>query len=939
MKTQPSATVGNAHPQDGSTGQNPEAEILRLVSVEKCKQAVELAKEHHKRMATADSQRLLVQTYVARIQQFQSKGMAQEAQTLLTLVQQRFPAEQHQLEGMEILAAAASGRMDDLLRPLASEQISPEKKALIESAIARRVTDLAALAASEALPAGHPLRIGAEAVRRAFAAVTSGPVTDADIALPEISHRSPLAAWKMAVRAIAAFYRQDDAACRRFVDAIPVDSAVAPVAMSVAGMVDGKRPATGIAAVLHDRVMVDDRPLRSALQKVDSLLGSFDLSRLMSAIRDSLRLFAASRPELLEKLRQHISVACVVNEVPVDEVVRVLGSTLKNAYFWRMFARGSYCRVPEAISALYWHRFLCHAIAQGMFSETSAEAAAVWLRIADTVSPLTLRELGRDRERAGRMDVIRTFYDKQPAEIARLRPQSDKALADLVLQPGEGFRQAAKIQPDAETFSKWWAWAQSIDLPDKLKEEIALQWQRSRSKDVQPLVILSSLAESRDAFSLALKRLGEAEAIDPLNQQVRQARVRLTLSITWRHFADRKAHLVEKDLADLALLPSMGEGDRAAVLECLRGAWHALRGDAAAEAVSYQAVVKQMGVVAAEPIFNSIKVMAKQAEIRDLVLPATADTAPLEIALAQARIVRLANDLNLRLLRPGTWSDSAIDVLRQRPCPLSNADVLILGKGGIAQSEMELAYQASAAGLERAAAPAIIAQFLLLRARSLNKPWHQPRATQCLRAALELAKQTHDEELMREVFAAVDRDSFTRRIIASSRSGQGMSSDVLQAALDNEKKAGELPRNQQDVESFLARGLEDDVDMSGPFGGFGERDDKWDDDNDDYSYDDDEDDDGYELDGGPFDTLDEPDSLTPRQRAAIGGIMDEVGMEELARNPMLMLDVLAKAMGRKLSPIEMQTLLEQISSTTGDNHAPAAHSGGQSKRRKKRRRR
>ena len=45
---------------------------------------------------------------------------------------------------------------------------------------------------------------------------------------------------------------------------------------------------------------------------------------------------------------------------------------------------------------------------------------------------------------------------------------------------------------------------------------------------------------------------------------MRQAHVRLTLSIAWRHFADRKPHLVEKDLAELAAMPGMAEGDRAA---------------------------------------------------------------------------------------------------------------------------------------------------------------------------------------------------------------------------------------------------------------------------------------------------------------------------------------------------------------------------------------
>ena len=89
-------------PEDAGAIPGVEGEIRRLLVAGKCKQAVELAKELHKRSNTPDSQRLLVQAYLARIEQFQNKGMADEAQTLLTLVQQRFPSERQQMVAMEV---------------------------------------------------------------------------------------------------------------------------------------------------------------------------------------------------------------------------------------------------------------------------------------------------------------------------------------------------------------------------------------------------------------------------------------------------------------------------------------------------------------------------------------------------------------------------------------------------------------------------------------------------------------------------------------------------------------------------------------------------------------------------------------------------------------------------------------------------------------------
>ena len=82
------------------------------------------------------------------------------------------------------------------------------------------------LAQSKAICADHPLKTGAQAVAETFAKVTSCSVQDAEIALPEISRRSPLAPWKMLIRALACFYQQNDEKCRKYLQA--VDPASAP---------------------------------------------------------------------------------------------------------------------------------------------------------------------------------------------------------------------------------------------------------------------------------------------------------------------------------------------------------------------------------------------------------------------------------------------------------------------------------------------------------------------------------------------------------------------------------------------------------------------------------------------------------------------------------------------------------------------------------------
>ena len=345
------------------------------------------------------------------------------------------------------------------------------------------------------------------------------------------------------------------------IDAIPDDAAIAPIKAVLRNLVDGHKPAGGIAAVLYGRVIADDQALLAALRNVEQAYEFYDLGRLLADIRTAMRLMRQIRPELVERLRQRISDRvsdgrgatgrCQVGHRDHEKrrlLLAVIGAGDRRQ--WSASVGGS---ILGAVCSPCGPRKDVCRIQRG-----SRHGMAAHCRSS---GELVVACSGGGEDSAIEMRIISGYYLNQPAEIMALKPASDQAVADAVLEPGRAYRQAAMIQPDAETFQKWWAWAQRVDLPVKQKEDIAKQWQRSRPRDVLPLVILSSLAESR-ALSLAIKRLGEAETIDSLNQQVRQARVRLTMSITWRHFADGKAHLVEKDLAELEALPGMGEGDR-----------------------------------------------------------------------------------------------------------------------------------------------------------------------------------------------------------------------------------------------------------------------------------------------------------------------------------------------------------------------------------------
>jgi hypothetical protein len=776
-------------------------EVERLIAAGKCKQAVELAKDEHKRRHTAESERLLVDAYLSRIEQFQNKGAVEDSETLLNLVRERFPSHRERLAQLGIRSAAIAGKVDDLVAPLAKAELPMEQRTAIESAIRQQLLDLPGLANCRSLPAEHPLKLAAAAVWRAFGAATAGPVADEQIALLEVSRRSPLAGWKMLVRAIAAFHRNDDDACRQAMEAIPEDAVARRLVPVLTAMIEGKPTGGGMAGALQARVGGDDRPLKEALQSLEDAIQYTDLSALKRSIRQSVQACSISWPELYERLRQHISVRCAMAEVPVEEVLKVLGSALKSAYFWHLYARGMEKCGANIVAAMYWERFLRHAEQERIIEPGSMESATVYLHAAGLLSCSSQEELQAARTKLSGRSVLRSYYEGQPSEIAALAPKTDREVAQKALDPGWLFARAAEIHADAETFKQWWAWVLKARLSDRSKEEVAQLWRQKRPGDPQPLLVLSSLAEERSALKLAMKYLAEAEAIDALNPLVRKARVRLTLATTWRHFNDKKPHLVERDLAELEAMPAMVEGDHGALLRALRAAWHALRQEKAAAQQACDALVARMGPLAAGSVLNCVGKRTGLARSPDW--PAIVGTAlpdPRAVAEAEARTIRLADDLNLRIERPVIWDRMIHEVLRQSPCPLSYADLLAIGRAALHSDELGPAYLASAAGLATAGGP-LVAWFLLLRSQSLP-PWADRRASQCLRAAMQLAQQAHDAELLSAVSGAIDEHPRTRRAMAGAGS-RGLGEQLLAEILKNEREARTFPRNAREAERHV----------------------------------------------------------------------------------------------------------------------------------------
>jgi hypothetical protein len=820
-------------------------EVTRLLGAGKAKQAVELAKDEHKRRNTAESEQLLVTAYLARIEQFQSKGAVEDAQTLIKLVSDRFPHQKHRLAAASIKTAAAGGKIDDLVAPLARPDLPREHIDVIESAIRQQVVDIAALAATPVLPATHPLKIAANALLTAFNAVTSGPVTDDQIALREISHKSPLAPWKMLIRAIAALYGNSDIDCSRAMDAIPPDSAARRLVPAMQIILGTAEPHGGAAGALAAKVGRDDTLFREALADIEHALDRQDVLSLNDGIRRAVAACSTSHPELVDGMRQRIFARCMVTGAPISSVLKVLGHQTMDAQFWRLCAR-AYEGGNPGDAAMYWERFVCHARAQGLIPQRGLEVAAVYAHAAALLTRMASDELSDLRREVERSRWATNFYREQTPEIKVLCPPNDRHVAEHALNPHWLFEQATNIDPDPDVFDQWWQWAESTGLDDDHKEHIAFLWQNALADDPRPRLRLCLIYEARNALQKAMRELTEAEAIDALNPQVRQTRLRLTLAIAWRHFKDARPHLVEKDIAELEALPAMSEGDRPALILAMKSALHAQRGEKEAAQQAADAVVARVGPLLAKLI---VDVVAEAGRLSpgnaSPMLAAVVLPEPRAIMEASARSIRLSNDLNVRVFRPAAWDPIIDHALRHTPGILAPADLLLVGRSAACNKRPEQAYLASAAGLANASGP-MAARFLLLRASSLPF-WAHRRVTQCLRTAMALAQQSHDPDLMRDVSAAIDRHPATRRTI-SMRGATPLTADLVREVLAAERKATAYPKDQYECDQPVVATVSDvpfagpqffiDDDEDGPLG-----------EDDQYGYDEDDDeDDEYDPD-------------------------------------------------------------------------------------------
>ncbi len=726
-----------------TTPSGNETSIRQLIANGKSKTALDGAKDFHRRQNNAASEALLIDAYIARIQALSAQNLAVEAKSLIATVRDRFPAARERLDALTAAASARGGQFDELLAPLNDPQITTERRAAIDLLIQNQVTDLAALAACTVLPADHSLRKAAAAIDAAFGVVTSGPVSDEQIAMAEVSHRSPLAPWKLLIRAIACFYRDQDEKCEEYLSAVRPESVPGRLVKALRAAISGERRTGDLKpaeAVLVSRTTAGLDKVRGALAQLDqAFIHEEAPGPVFNAVRNAVRECRQGAPDLLPALRQAVAVNAVLgNYNPERMFVALEGAPRRDAGFFREIARALE-HTGDSLDLLkaceYWDMFREEALIERWFSENGPEDAALYLHMAGVLGRLDPRHLAELRRSTGK--------GKPPAYF---------------VVPGELYARAAAIDPHRETYALWMAWARRDSGGEG--ERVARIWNQALPSDIEPLLYLMAEAEKRNAFPTALSYLDKAEKIDGVNPTVRTARLRLLAAAALGHLKKKKPHLALRRLAEMTLLPQSRQGDRPAFLavmdsliryasgdklggeEALREAGRLLDDDFAARILF---VGCAMGTKLPYPVFLPLrKDLTKEQATR---LPAS-----------MAQVIALARDMGIteRLQSPVSYFDEIAAQFSRAAGSLDIEQIRALGEMGMTTGHPRLAWEASAAGLSRGGPSE--AYFLLLRARAMPEDYDQRREVLAA-AAAELGRFHRDMEVVSHAVEA-GRDPF-----------------------------------------------------------------------------------------------------------------------------------------------------------------------------------
>ncbi len=516
----------------------------RLYDKRDFKQALKEARVDHRKSATDETRRMLQQCCVARADELQRRGLAQECRQLID-----------ELMTLQPVVDEVRDRLPELLvRAGLFERFSPQlglDTVTNISAMLPVQVDLAVL--GNARVAGE-YRDEITAIRVALQALETGDAEAELKGLDVIPRSSPLADWKLFVRGLSAYYRTDEAAMKANWSRLEPQRKAAVLAKKLSALSDlangNAVSADASRAVSQIEQAAVGHGLLSHLDNLKQILLGSDRRRILDSMRATLAILgqdsASMRNRLIELIAQQ-----AIHASDAQLLERLIQSVAPPSYdpkwnrtwalLWERSEEGRGDLDPEELAEKHWRAFANDLSTLPSWSETDRRMAQslVWSHLGELFAAWSS-----------------TTDEDEDEEFEEDRAEEEALRANVRQQARACFTTAQTLAPEILV-----PWQASVKACQKWKDqegELAARMQLLEHfpEDFESLTAVADELVKQDRSLEALLFLERARRLKPLDEEV-QARLWSThlgaarqLAVL-KKFEEGRNHLAEAERCDL----------------------------------------------------------------------------------------------------------------------------------------------------------------------------------------------------------------------------------------------------------------------------------------------------------------------------------------------------------------------------------------------------
>lgn len=715
---------------------NARVRLEELLAKGDTRGAVEAAKVLVREEPGAASESLAAKAYAERIKALIAEGLGREAAAIGAIVRERFPGHVDSYAALLEDARLAGGELDWILSEL--HAASEERRAALEERLLPWIADPAVIARSSVMDAADPLAREARVVAELFEVVTSRIASAEEMAqLNDIRRRSPLAPWKLLVRAIDAFHRNEDDRVAANVAAIDVRSPAARGGEVLSELTTGRKKvgASSAAERLVDRISGGRATIAAQIRSIEAAAKEDDRRRLREELRTLSRSFDKLSPYAVEQVRLALLPIC--------------GAYFDAEQTAALFRIGEHGDAMPRYAAII------------MESTGAPFASSIWIAYADGLSeagkiePWQAAEIYLHALSRGGDDEDDEFICMDPFHEHSVEDRPDSArVIEKIIAARPAPSVLARLAPYFER------------LESRELRRVLTAWRKSDPNAAEPLVRLLDLAAEERRYDDALAVIRQGDGIKIIDPAYARLRLRVLFGKAEQLLGARKRGAAEALLAEIARRPEdLGE-DAGTYLLALE--WAAAPPAKAGELLAELARRGVAGEIAVAEVTGELGI--------PFALPAS-HPSPEELFDGVRRGVALLSSVS-KIPRHSAWLIERTAV----HLDLANeAQLLSIGSAALACRLNTLAWRTTDRGLEIGGP--MLHRMLLLRAEILLElpPSSLRRTALVIAAARVLAERVHDSTIMARAIELAHRAPY------SHASDERLSQSELTAIIDHER--------------------------------------------------------------------------------------------------------------------------------------------------------